>query len=342
MMPPYPFSPAFTQVTWAPVSSIQRFAEGLDGDGSDNWPLTWADDDHLYAAYGDGYGFRPMTPTKLGLGFAQIRGSPATQIVGTNIRSPAENPAMGPAGAKASGLLMIDRVLYLWLRNTDGHGRSSRLAWSTDYAHTWTLADWTFPSLGYPTFINYGRNYAGARDQYVYIVSHDHPSAYHAADQFVLLRAPRTHLRFRRSYEFLARYESDGRPQWTADIKQRGAVFTFPGHCCRSGITYNAPLGRYLWWQQHTFTHQELHFGDPAIDTRYHGGFGIYDAPEPWGPWTTTYFTECWDVGPGEAACFPTKWISPDGRSLYLVFSGNDAFSIRQVTLHLQEPDRWT
>ena len=23
------------------------------------------------------------------------------------------------------------------------------------------------------------------------------------------------------------------------------------------------------------------------MDTRFQGGFGIYDAPEPWGPWTT-------------------------------------------------------
>lgn len=333
MRPPYPPSPFITQITWAPASTILRFAQGRKGDGSDNWPLTWGEDDHLYAAYGDGYGFHPMTPTKLGLGFAQIQGSPETQIRGIDIRSPTENPAMGPAGAKASGLLMVGGVLYCWLRNVDGQGRNCRLAWSTDAARTWTLADWTFPEVGYPTFLNYGRNYAGARDTYVYTVSHDHPSAYHAADGFVLLRAPIHDLRRRDAYEWYAARDHDG-PRWTADRTQRGHVFTFPGHCCRSGITYHAPLQRYLWWQQHTFTHGELHFGDPATDTRYHGGFGIYDAPEPWGPWTTIYFTENWDVGPGEAACFPTKWMRRDGRHLSLVFSGNDAFSIRGATLH--------
>ena len=40
-----------------------------------------------------------------------------------------------------------------------------------------------------------------------------------------------------------------------------------------------------------------------------------------------------WDVGPGDAASFPTKWISPDGKNLSLVFSGNDAFSVRKATL---------
>jgi len=32
------------------------------------------------------------------------------------------------------------------------------------------------------------------------------------------------------------------------------------------------------------------------------GGFGLFDAVEPWGPWTAVFFTEDWDVGPGETA----------------------------------------
>jgi hypothetical protein len=38
-------------------------------------------------------------------------------------------------------------------------------------------------------------------------------------------------------------------------------------------------------------------------------------------------------VGPGETGSFPTKWMSADGKTLWLVFSGNDAFSVRQATL---------
>jgi hypothetical protein len=62
-------------------------------------------------------------------------------------------------------------------------------------------------------------------------------------------------------------------------------------------------------------------------------GFGVYDAPHPWGPWTTAYFTENWDMAPGETGSFPPKWMSPDGRTIHLVFSGDDAFSVRQATL---------
>jgi hypothetical protein len=45
------------------------------------------------------------------------------------------------------------------------------------------------------------------------------------------------------------------------------------------------------------------------------------------------YFTEKWDIGPGETASFPTKWMSADGRTLHLVFSGDDHFCVRKAIL---------
>jgi hypothetical protein len=47
------------------------------------------------------------------------------------------------------------------------------------------------------------------------------------------------------------------------------------------------------------------------------------------------YHTDSWDVGPGESASFPTKWMSDDGKTLHLVFSGDDYFSLRRVTLEV-------
>jgi hypothetical protein len=29
----------------------------------------------------------------------------------------------------------------------------------------------------------------------------------------------------------------------------------------------------------------------------------------------------------------PTKWISPDGRTIHLVYSGGDSFNVRKATL---------
>lgn len=315
--PPYPPSPVIRDITWAPAATIRRAAQG-----SDNWPLTWGDDDALYGAYGDGHGFEPPTPEKLSLGLARIAGGPAS-FRGTNIRSATgETRGDGARGKKASGMLMVDGVLYMWVRNAD----NAQLAWSTDRAATWAWSDWRFTTgFGAPTFLNFGRNYEGARDGFVYVFSHDADSAYAPADRMVLARVPKDRIRERAAYEFFEAVDGNRQPVWTREIEKRGAVFTHEGRCYRSGITYSPALRRYLWAQSL-----------PGGDARFEGGFGIYDAPEPWGPWTTAYFTERWDVGPGESSSLPTKWMSADGRTVHLVFSGDDAFSVREgmLTVH--------
>jgi CubicO group peptidase (beta-lactamase class C family) len=316
--PPVPYSPVITGIAWEPASGIQRAALG-----SDNWPVTWGDDGQLYTAYGDGNGFDPPVPDKLSLGFARVEGA-AESYAGFNIRSDGEQVGEGATGKKASGILMVEGVLYMWVRNANNNGEGCQLAWSTDHALTWTWSNWQFAEFGYCTFINFGQNYAGARDNYIYTVTHDHPSAYQASDRFILMRVPKGQITNRAAYEFFEGADLYDEPFWSADINERGAVFTHPGKARRSGISYNAALDRYLWWQ-----------GIPNKgDEKDSGGFGIYDAPEPWGPWTTVYYTEQWDVGPGETASFPTKWMSPDGLTLYLVFSGDDSFSVRKATLN--------
>jgi len=312
--PPYPPSTVIRSLEWAPAESIVRLARG-----SDNWPITWGDDDQLYSAYGDGRGFEPFVKEKLSLGLVQIAGSPP-DVRGVNLRSPsADAQGDGSKGRKASGLLMVDGVLYLLVRNVG----NSQLGWSDDRGRTWTWADWKFDvSFGCPTFLNYGRNYAGAADDFVYIYSHDKDSAYERADQMVLARVPKGKLRERSAYEFFVGLDGEDQPQWSRDIAQRRAVFSHPQSCYRSSVSYSAPLRRYVWCQT-----------GPGDDPRFRGGLAVYDAPQPWGPWTTVYYTTEWDVGPGESSSFPTKWISDDGRTLHLVFSGDDCFSVRQARL---------
>jgi len=322
---PYPQSKKITAIQWAPATSIVRLATGeAVRDGSDNWPMTWAEDDCIYTAYGDGYGFEPSLPHKLGMGFGKICGDPES-FTGVNIRSEGENQSWGAAGQKASGLLAIDGNIYLWVRNANLQGAQSCLARSNDGQKTWTWCDWRFVEFGHIAFVNYGKNYQSARDNYVYMVTHDAPSAYEMSDNFVLMRAPKDKLMDRSAYEFFKETDRKGNPLWTTDVRHRQPVFTNPGKCCRSSISYNAGIGRYLWWQQISV--------DGNADTRYKGGLGVFEAPEPWGPWTTVYYTEKWDVGPGDLGCFPVKWMSTDGKTVYLVFAGNDNFSLRKATL---------
>jgi CubicO group peptidase (beta-lactamase class C family) len=318
---PYPGSRVVTGIQWSPAATVVRRAEG-----SDNWPITWADDDRLYTAYGDGWGFTPRVEKKLSLGLASISGDPA-DLQGTNIRAAsAEQTGQGPDGLKASGMLMVDGVLYMLVRNAD----NSQLAWSVDHGRQWQWADWKFRvSFGAATFLNYGRNYAGARDGFVYVVSHDSDSAYSPADDMVLARVPKDLIRVRTEWEFFAGLNVDGQPAWSSNVAARASVFHHAGKCYRSGITYNAGLNRYLWCQV-------LPDSSHPQGTRFEGGFGIYEAPEPWGPWSTVFFTEHWDIGPGETSCFPTKWMSADGRALHLLFSGDDCFSVRKAVLSVR------
>ena len=51
-----PPSTVIREIRWAPVETIHRAAKG-----SDNWPLTWADDDALYGAYGPRMRFSAST-----------------------------------------------------------------------------------------------------------------------------------------------------------------------------------------------------------------------------------------------------------------------------------------
>jgi CubicO group peptidase (beta-lactamase class C family) len=315
---PYPPSKAITGIAWAAKGTIIRKAKG-----SDNWPLTWAEDDRQYTAYGDGWGFEPFVPRKLGLGFARVEGDPPG-FRGVNLRSPTgEQLGDGARSKKASGILCVEGVLYLWTRNAG----NAQLAWSKDHGTTWQWASWKLTSsFGCPTFLNFGKDYAGARDAFVYTFSHDADSAYTPADRMVLARVPKGKITQRHAYEFFKGLEKR-RPLWSKEVADRAAVFSHKGRCYRGGITFNAGLKRYLWVQIIPGTEGK------KADTRFAGGLAIYDAPEPWGPWTTVYFTESWDVGPGETASFPTKWMSTDGKTIHLVFSGDDHFAVRRASL---------
>lgn len=319
---PYPRSTVIKEVIWAPTNTILRQAR--DGD---NWPVTWGRDDALYTSWGDGTGFAPKVESKLSCGFARVTGAPPA-FAGTNIRSTGEQTGQGRNGLKGWGILAVDDILYLWFGHADKRGGATHLAWSRDNARTWTFADWQFPEFGLVGFVNFGRAYEGARDQFVYAYSHDSPKADTPADQFILMRAPRESVTNRTAWEFFVGLNSTNAPLWTADKVRRAPVFRNQDGCLRSAMTYNAGLRRYLWWQQVPLSPGHVDRGD----TRFEGGFAIYDAPEPWGPWTTVYFTEKWDTGPGEHGDFPAKWISADGRHAWLVFSGDDAFSVRGAT----------
>ena len=149
------------------------------------------------------------------------------------------------------------------------------------------------------------------------------------SDYMVMARVHKSEIKDWNRYEYFAGFAGNNRPLWSEDIRKREPVFINPGKCYRSGISYNKGLGRYLWCQTiGTST------GAKHGNHRYRGGLGIFESPDPWGPWKTVYYTLDWDMGPGETSSIPPKWMSKDGKSCYFVFSGDDCFSVRQMSFN--------
>jgi hypothetical protein len=306
---PYPHSETIVGLAWG--NEIVRLGGERTGD---NWPLAWADDGLLYTAYGDGHGFGPRAADYT-LAFAVVSGTPPAHSA-RDLPSDIDTPVgWGQDGVKASGLLMVDDVLYLFVRNyvVDDDWHHSRLAWSTDRGRTWTWADWHFAeTFGCPEFVQFGPNYADARDGYVYAVSQAGNSAYAFDPDIVMARVPREHVARRQAYEFYAGSDAEGDPLWSADIGQRRPIFSDPQGTQRIAVTHNRPLGRYLLTTAHSDGSGATH--TPAL--------GVFDAPEPWGPWTTVYYNDHWAQGWMIHHKFPPAWMSGDGRQMWLAFSG--------------------
>lgn len=305
------------EFVWSPANSIIKKANG-----SDNFPLTWAMDDALYTAYGDGYGFEPLLKEKLSLGISKITGVPPN-FSGENIRSASiEQKGDGKTGMKASGMLAVNGFLYMFVRNAG----NSRIAWSADFGKTWSWADWKFTdSFGCPTFLNYGKNYEDAIDDFVYVYSPDSNSAYEFADRVILARVNKKSILDKSAYEYFIDLDINGDPVWTSDFSRRGAVISNPGKCYRMSVSFSKALNRF-------FMVQTGH-GKNKITN----GFTVFEAPRPWGRWTPVYSTSDWDVEAGESAHFPTKWMSEDGKTMHFVFTDSDCFAVRKVNLLLRE-----
>jgi hypothetical protein len=189
--------------------------------------------------------------------------------------------------------------------------------------------DGDFPSrdaaLFAPAFCQFGPGYAGARDEYVYVYA---PDVVDASNWWVrkpgrihLLRVPRAKIETKSAYEFYA-----GAASWTRDPAQRKPVWQDAQGTHRMAVSYDAPLQRYLLT---TITHNR------------DGWMSIYDAPEPWGPWThvhTEFAPERW----GSYTIlfsFVNPWLSADGRDFVLVHTKNDRWATIEGRFEVSTPE---
>lgn len=327
--PPYPASSVIKGITWDWGSRVRK------APGSDLWPVTWGAGNNLYAAWGDGGGFGGTdSKGRVSLGFAKIEGSPE-HFTGVNIwgGEAGKNPAQ--FGGKSGGMFSANGTLYAWinLQNRPWPHPDVTLAWSDNLGATWEKAAWIFPGTNAAFrpegFLNFGRDNANARDQYIYIYGRDVGNDRAA----FLARVLPSNLRDKTRYEYFCGLGGKGAPEWSTNIINRRPCFSDPNGVEGFTVIYNQPLGRY-------------------IATTAHGNvarLGIFDAPQPWGPWTTIAYYDDWGGYPkhgGEALAysFPTKWISNDGLTMWMIFSAYDpptdsldSFNLVKCTLRLKK-----
>jgi VCBS repeat-containing protein len=330
LTPAYPASAVIEGVTFDPATYVEL------AEGSDNWPITWSDDGHQYTSWGDGGGFGGTNIIgRVGLGIARIEGD-ADAYTGHNVNG-GVSPESGndslsdlTGAGKSYGILSIGGILYLWAgpgSNTTSYDEA-RLYKSTDKGLNWTPASWAFTKaddLIMPTILQFGQDYAGARDAYLYSYFIEHQSDGGDPPSLAVQTPGRIHLLRATTadtdadgepgfFEAKANWEvfsgTAASPAWSSNLADKQPVFEDPnGVGWTVAVSHNAGLGRYLLTTEH--------------DATFQGNLGLFDAPEPWGPWTTVLYTSNWE-GYGSAFFwnFAPKWWSADGKDFTLVFTG--------------------
>jgi len=348
-------------ITWDPRSQMKQVASTK---GCDSWTPTWAPDGNLYSGYGDCQ--MRGVPLKLGMGFARISGSTGYGVSVTPV--PTGDPANwndaatgagvdatgnGTASEKPAGMLQVGSRLWASIRNINAGGTGVRLKYSDNYSSTspdFTWLSWTFSELGYASFVEYGKAYAGGPTSYVYAVipmrssttGSVSNSAYDAVPAFGLIRGSRTDLKVRSNWRYFCGTSTS--PAWCSSASSAKNVFFKSGTKFRPrpGMSWNPGLGRFMLVLVYDPTPATT-----SADTRFFGALMVLTSTNPWGPWLTVFSsgsntwpggtstTGCGSTGwgAGDRADIPTKYMSTDGKTFYLFSSGGDCLSIARGVL---------
>ncbi|MGH8794078.1 MAG: hypothetical protein ACRDXX_15710 [Stackebrandtia sp.] len=326
-----PASDFFSTVAVDSAASQGAPAVGDNVNHGDLWPNCWSDDDEVYTAYGDGVGFDDQFSD---IGVAQISGN-VGELSGAQLATDVSQTWTADHNRKPTGMACVDGTLYLAVQDLAldfNDAPAATIAKSTDRGRTWEW-DRQAPMFGEGVFttvmfLDYGKGYAEAPDDYVYAYGLDHNWRDSFNDRvpdpvdLYLARVPRDSVMDRSAWTFASGFDDSGEPTWSSDIGSRAPVMHDDRHIYQDvftdgrventtvlgqgGVVYNKPLDRsiYTSWTEYTFE--------------------FYESPTPWGPWrhfeTKDFGGYTWthEKHGGYATTIPSKYISADGKSMWL------------------------
>jgi len=292
----------------------------------DTFPMTWAADGEIYTSAGD-----PLWGASVwGLDVEKISGFPPDYSI-SKVNDMPDYIGWGDDGPKPTGMISVKGILYLAYQNLlhrkdpvygmkSQHGGESMITASSDCGKTW-LPDITKtpkpmfpgPRFGGPAFVNFGKDNDGARDEFVYAVSTDQ---WDNGSHLVLGRVPNDRILEAGAWQWVSEIDEHAGPQWTGDLDRAVAVFSDDRWISLPEMVYLAKVRRYLlltWRLNGDFS--------PADGSR----LMVYDAPEPWGPFTLVHYEDVWQTKETNPYCprIPLKWMEGDGITGWLQFSGS-------------------
>ena len=341
---PFPQSESLTGVVFT-----GRHAEYT---GADTWYPSWAADGNLYSPWTDG-NVNGLTSFSGGenasTGHATILGDDPLKLTVIHQGVFKSNPRPYD-GRYPCGSLVHDGIWYYgtYCLNPSGsiahEGKTFNWPWlgpfvgfrtSRDYGKTWTETPCSPAKplfgehalngeplkIGAPHFVDFGKGMQHSPDGMAYLVAqgasdgHNRRFAYNSwitADQAYLIRVKPgiDQMNDASKYEFFAGNAADGTARWTHDFTQIKPIAEWRDHMGCVTMTYNAPLKKFL-----------MCVTDGTTTVARFNTY-ILESDRITGPWKrVSYFKHF-----GEQAYFvnfPSKFISEDGRSLWLCYSGN-------------------
>lgn len=141
------------------------------------------------------------------------------------------------------------------------------------------------------------------------------------AGELYLARVPRAHVLDAKHYEWFAG-ASGGQPDWQGEFERKRPVFNDPnGYLWHVGVQFVAGLDRFLLTKPHFASGADRSL--PEGDRSKCASLGVFDAPNPWGPWTTVYCEDRFIDGRFKFTHFiPGKFIDAEAKSFWLAWSG--------------------